>query len=270
MSNAGNPVVLATPTQRGPVERQEHAIERLTSYWQLTIIDKDHPKSAEDILDLVESLQDDLVAVGAPDLPSGAREKREELLRRADEFKGKDIRDNWDATSTTAVSAGATRNWTAREIEDEVVRRLYTEQTWRYRPLARDPRSTPRRLMRSLWGYYHEAWDLGNISEEAEKHYSSLWRADEPFRDGVDPQQSPFAEILRNPNSTEDNVVWRKVREIKGGAQGKISLWEMTRQNGQVRLLPTHWGNRRITKTLLESQCHSERHQRKRVLHGLL
>lgn len=237
MCSAGNPLVLATPIERDPVERQEHAIERLTSYWQLIFRGNDSSKSAEDILDLVESLQDDLEAIGAPDLPSRARKKQAELLHHADELKAIDVHENWDATSTTDVSAGATTNWTAQEIEDEVDRRLSTDQDWRYRPLARDPRSTPKRFMRSLWRHCHEAWELGSMSKEAEDHYLSLWRADEPFRHGVDPQQSHFAEILRDPNSegTEDNAVWRKVRDIKGGAQGKISLWRMTRQNGRVR-----------------------------------
>ena len=235
MSGAGNPLVPSTPTQRDPVERLKHAIERLISCWQLIFKEKDESRSVEYILDLVELLRDDLEAIGAPDLSLRIRRKREELLHHADQTKAIDIRDNWDATSTTAVSTGATRNWTAREIEDEVIRRLYTKQKWRYMPLARDPRSTPRRLMRSLWGKDHVAWDLSRMSEKAEKHYLSLWRADEPFRDGVDPQQSPFAEILRNPNNTENNAVWRKVKDIRGGAQGKISLWEMRRQNGQVR-----------------------------------
>jgi len=237
MCSAGNPLVLATPIERDPGERQEHAIDRLTSYWRLIFREKDTSKSADDILDLVESLQVDLEATGAPDLPSNARRKKEELLHFADELKAEDIQDKWDATSTTDVSAGATRNWTAQEIEDEVDRRLSTDQDWRYRPLARDPRSTPKRFMLSLWRRYHEVWELDRMSKEAEDHYLSLWRADEPFRYGVDPQQSPFAEILRDPNSegTGDNAVWRKVRDIKGGAQGKISLWRMTRQNGRVR-----------------------------------
>lgn len=235
MSGAGSPLVLATPTQRDPVERQAHAIERLNSCWQLIYREMDNSQSADDIIDLVESLQDDLEALGAPDLPLKARKRKEEILHHADELKAKDIDDNWDATSTTVVSTGATTTWTAQEIEDEVDRRLYTDQRWRYRPLARDPRSTPQRLMHSLWTRRHEAWDLGGMSKKAEDHYLSLWRADEPFRDGVDPQQSPFAEIFRNPNSNEDNVVWRKVKDIKGGAQGKISLWKMTRQTGRVR-----------------------------------
>lgn len=235
MSGAGNPLVLATPTQRDPVERQTHAVEKLKSCWHLIDVEEDRSNSADDILDLVESLQDDLEPPGAPDLPLQVRKTKEVLLHFADQLKAKEIDDNWDATSTTVVSAGATTKWTAQEVENEVDRRLHTDEKWRYRPLARDPRSTPKRLMRSLWRRHHEAWELDTMPEKAEEHYLSLWRANEPFRDGVDPQQSPFAEILRNPDSTEDNVIWRKVRDIKGGAQGKISLWRMTRQDGRVR-----------------------------------
>jgi len=277
MDSTGNPLVLATPTQRGPVERQQHAIGRLTSCWQLIFEEKDTSTSAEDILDLVESLEDDLKAIGAPDLPSSATKKKAALLKHADRLKAQDINKNWDAASISDISAGATRVWTAQEVEDEVDRRLCTDVEWEYRPLARDPRSTPKRFMHSIWIRFHAAWEVGGLSEKAGDHYLSLWRALEPFRSGVDPQQSPFAEILCKPKSedtnsentnskdtnsedtnsedtnsedtnsedtnsedtnregTEDNVVWRKVKDIKGGAQGKISLWEMTRQNGQVR-----------------------------------
>lgn len=234
----GMTVVPPTAPVPSTIRRQEHAVRRLGSLHYDVIIANRAFMTAAEIRSFVDALRNDLEVPGANAPPLIASQHIASLRRRADEMESQE-------NNTTATSSGADiPRKTIREIEDEVDRRL--RRSWLQDASQSDPPSTldrrrsSRRYISSIENRRNDRWPaLPFISDEAQQYYRSPWRADRHLGYGFDSRQSPFAEIFFSAElRPRETPVWtRIVEELGKGGQGTVSLWQMTRQNGQVRTL---------------------------------
>ena len=241
-SNQNDIPSTAAAAQIDPRQRRAIAIQRLYRVHRDIITIGGFVPSSTEIRNLLDSFQTDLGGVGAPALPIEVQQQRADLLLRAAELEHEEDANTRDESLAAGALVSDFSNATPIQIEDEVDRRLRKVRPWipgQQLDLTRVQPKAIHRFISAIQSRYHpNKWPLDKMSREAQEYYLTLWRADKHNGFGLDPRQSPFANIFYHGRSiirdSDPPPLWKKKARLGEGSFGKVDLWEMTRQNGEV------------------------------------